>query len=124
MARRVISDDMTETATQTPAPEPVTPATFGDVLRNPKLLATRRAELVQLATDRASELAADARAKLETAQKNVFERAQSFRRNADATLRHTAGAQLERAASALQALAKRVQPGCGCGGHGEEKKAE
>jgi hypothetical protein len=109
---------MNDTSTAQPATPPpapaapeAAPAKLVDVLRDPKLRAARRAELVE----RANKLAADARARMQTAQKNVVERAQELRRTANTTLRRSAGDGLERAANALHALAKRVQPGCGCG---------
>ena len=101
---------------------------LADALRNPLLLAARRAELLQLATDRASKLAAEARTRVEAARIDTTARVQELRKASDtmisgalqhsrtwrvavpARLRRVAHDQLLRAALALQALAKRVEP--------------
>jgi hypothetical protein len=89
-------DTTTTATTKTPAPVlPTTPPTVADTLRNPTLLVSRRAELLKLATERAAQLTAVARARLETVS---------------STVRTTAHDQLQRAASALQDLAKKIEP--------------
>ena len=109
--------------------KPAVPSTLlTDALRNPLLLASRRAELVQLATERASKLAADARTRVEGARTDASARVQELRKASDAMiagtlergrmcrvavparLRRVVHDQLLRAALALQALAKRVEP--------------
>jgi hypothetical protein len=109
--------------------KPVVPsALLADALRNPLLLASRRAELVQLATERASKLAADARTRVEGARTDATARVQELRKASDALiagalersracrvevparLRLLAHNQLLRVALALQALAKRIEP--------------
>jgi hypothetical protein len=109
--------------------KPAVPSTLlADALRNPLLLASRHAELVQLATERASKLAADARTRVEGARIDAAARVQELRKASDAMiagtlergrtcrvavparLRRVAHDQLLRAALALQALAKRVKP--------------
>jgi hypothetical protein len=107
--------------------KPAVPASLLDALRNPLLLASRRAELVQLATERANKLAADARIRVEGARTGATARVQDLRKASDALiadalelsravrvavparLRRLAHDQLLRAALALQALAKRVE---------------
>jgi len=101
---------------------------LADAVRNPLLLAARRAELLKLATDRASKLAAEARTRVEAARKDSTARVQELRKASDtliasaldhgrawrvavpARLRRVAHQQLLRAALALQALAQRVEP--------------
>jgi hypothetical protein len=113
------------TASEKPA---VPSALLADALRNPLLLASRRAELVQLATERATKLAAEARTRLEGARVEATTRVQQLRKASDgmiagalersracraelpARLRRVAHGQLLRAAQALQALAKRLEP--------------
>ncbi|HYS80090.1 MAG TPA: hypothetical protein VEM76_05240 [Anaeromyxobacteraceae bacterium] len=101
---------------------------LADALRNPLVLAARRAELLQLATDRASKLAAEARTRVEAARSDTTARVQELRKASDtviagaldhgrawrvavpARLRRVAHDQLLRVALALQALAKFVEP--------------
>jgi hypothetical protein len=109
--------------------KPAVPSTLlADALRNPLLLASRRAELVQLATERASKLAADALTRVSGARTDAAARVQELRKASDAMiagtlergrtysaavpahLRRVAHDQLLRVALALQALAKRVEP--------------
>jgi hypothetical protein len=117
-------------ATPETTPQPAPLPTFMEALRNPTLLAARRGELVQLASDRATKLAADARTRLQTARTGAVARAQDLRKASDAfvanalgriqksrlavplRVRSLAHVQLERAARALQDLANRVEPPC------------
>ena len=85
----------TETTTSQPVPFP----TFADSLRHPAVLVARRAELLTLATERAAQFTAVARARLEKATQG-----------ASVTVRTAAHDQLQRAATALQELAKKIEP--------------
>ncbi len=114
------------TVSENPAAVPTT--LLAEALRNPLLLASRRAELLRLATERAAKLAADARSRLEGARTDATARVQGLRKASDAMfagalersrayrvavpayLRRAAHDQLLRASRALQALAKRVEP--------------
>src|SRR5215208_586610 len=58
----------------------VSPTLLSDALRNPLLLAKHRAEIVQLATERASKLAADARTRVEGAANDATARVRGPRR--------------------------------------------
>jgi hypothetical protein len=122
---------MPETA-QTEATKPVT---LADALKNPALLTTRGAEVVQDGlkrarealndgTARAQRIATDARARLAGARTDAAARIDGLRKKGDAlvanavatlrdsetTLRAQAHDGLERAARALQDLARRVEP--------------
>ena len=115
--------------TTTVSEKPAVPSTIlADAVRNPLLLAARRAELLKLATARASKLAAEARTRVEAARIDTTARMQELRKASDsmisgalehsrawrvavpARMRRVAHDQLLRAALALQALAKRVEP--------------
>jgi hypothetical protein len=118
---------MTDT-TPTQSPEPTPKPTVGDVLRDPSLLASRREELVQLVTQRAQKVAATARTGLESARTDVAARVQDLRKASDTfvaasrerlrgssqtvtmRVRTVLHERLERAAAALQAAAKKVEP--------------
>ncbi len=133
MTRRV--DGLDALCHRSPMPEttvsekPAVPSTLlADALRNPLLLATRRDELVRLATERASMLATGARIRVEGARTDATARMQELRKASDAMiadalersracrvavparLRRVAHDQLLRAALALQALAKCIEP--------------
>ena len=111
----------TETATQLP-PLP----TFTEALRHPAQIVARRGEFVKLASDRAQQAAAVARTRLHTVETVAAARVQDLRKSTDALVTTTgAGLRkmsvaaqvqnaafqgLQRAAQALQALAKRVEP--------------
>jgi hypothetical protein len=122
---------MPETTPVTETPVPVPSSLLADALKNPLALASRRRELVQLATDRANKLAADARTRVADARTRVADattRVQALRKSNDAKLaalvertrtygmalparfRRGASGQLLCAANALQALAKRIDP--------------
>ena len=108
--------------------EPASSTLLSDALHNPLLLASRRAELIQLATERASKLAAEARTRVEVARADATARVQELRKTSDtllasalqrglnlrtsvpASLRRVAHCQLLRTAEALQAVAKRLEP--------------
>jgi hypothetical protein len=110
----------------TPTPEVTPPPTIVDPAGNPAepVSTSRRAELVDLVTQRAQQVAASTRTRLETVRSTATARVQNLRKaSADlvATVRGSRAAvpnkvrtavhdQLERAASALQAAAKRVAP--------------
>jgi hypothetical protein len=116
---------MTDTATPV---QPAAPANFADALRDPRLLVSRRGEIVKLAAELASQLAATARAQIQSSTAAAAARTQDLRNKANAaiasavgrfgpsrltiptTLRRAAHDQLQRAAGALQELAKRIQP--------------
>jgi hypothetical protein len=111
----------TETTTQLP-PLP----TFTEALRNPSQIVARRGEFVKLASDRAQQAAAVARTRLQNVETVAAARVQDLRKSTDALVTTTvAGIRkisvptqlrtavfqaLQRAALALQTLAKRVEP--------------
>jgi hypothetical protein len=119
---------------ETPStPEVVQPPTIVDPAGNPApatepTLASRRAELVDLVTQRAQKVATTTRTRLETARNTATARVQDLRKAGaafvttsrnriresraavPARVRSAVHDQLERAASALQAAAKRVAP--------------
>jgi predicted GNAT family acetyltransferase len=111
----------TETTTQLP-PLP----TFTEALRNPSQIVARRGEFVKLASDRAQQAAAVARTRLQNVETVAAARVQDLRKSTDALVTTTvAGLRkmsvpaqvrnavfqaLQRAAQALQTLAKRVEP--------------
>jgi hypothetical protein len=116
----------------TSTPEVVPPPTIVDPAGNPAdsatepTLASRRAELVDLVTQRAQQVAATTRTRLEAARNTATARVQDLRKasvelvatsrqrltesRVVVQVRSTVHDQLERAASALQAAAKRVAP--------------
>ena len=112
---------MTETTTV----QPSAPAVL-ELLKNPSLIVSRREELVKLATGRATQVAAAARVRVETAKKGAAAQAQKVRKASDAWVatalgrvlesrstvraRSAAYGQLQRAARVLQDLAKRIEP--------------
>jgi hypothetical protein len=97
-----------------PAGEPVAPAE--------PTLATRRAELVDVVTKRAQRVAATTRTRIESARNTAVARVQELRKAAGdalanttregvpARVRNVVHDQLERAATALHAAAKRIEP--------------
>jgi hypothetical protein len=117
----------------TSKPEAVQPPAIVDPAGNPApatepTLASRRAELVEVVTQRAHQVTATTRTRLETARTTATARVQELRKastafiatsrdrisqsrvKVPAQVRSTVSEQLVRVASALQAAAKRVAP--------------
>jgi hypothetical protein len=116
--------DTTTTDTTTVQLPPL--PTLTDAFCNPSQLVARRGEFVKLASDRAHHVAAAARTRLQTVGTVATARAQELRKSTDefvttalagvrkatvpARVRSVVHTELQRAAQALQALAKRTEP--------------